>query len=78
MNQGEKKENGAGLGMVIPAILLMVICCAGPLLIVAIGSAGLAAIVGWVSDPLMQTAAVIFLVVLLAAFWRRRLSKARY
>ncbi len=77
MNEGEKKENGAGLEG-IPAILLMVICCAGPLLIVAIGSAGLAAIVGWVSDPLMQTAAVIFLVVLLAAFWRRRLSKARY
>ena len=75
MNEGEKKE---GLGMMIPAILLMVICCAGPLLIIAIGSAGLAAIVGWVSDPLVQTAAVILLVVLLAAIWKRRISKARY
>ncbi len=77
MNEGEKKENGAGLEG-IPAILLMVICCAGPLLIFGIGSAGLAAIVGWVSDPLVQTAAVILLVVLLAAIWKRGFSKARH
>ncbi len=55
-----------------PLLLAHVVCCGGILLLVALGSAGLAAILGWLLNPVVQGAGLLALAVLLAALWKRR------
>ena len=71
MIDGTKEDKMPGKFMV-PLLLAHVVCCGGILLLVALGSAGLAAILGWLLDPVVQGAGLLALAVLLAALWKRR------
>ncbi|MEE8436648.1 MAG: hypothetical protein V3S64_17810 [bacterium] len=59
----------------LPLMLLPVLCCGGILLIGGIGSLGVAAILSWISAPLVQLGAAGLLGAGLLALWRRRMLR---
>ncbi|MCZ6474233.1 MAG: hypothetical protein O6934_12405 [SAR324 cluster bacterium] len=79
--KAKRLENSAPRRGVLKGLLVVAapaVCCGAVILPVLIGSAGLTAVAGFVKDPLVQGVAVLFLLILLAAFLRRRsISKGR-
>ncbi len=63
-------KNGSSFSILL--LLLPVLCCGGIVLIAGIGAAGLAAIMAFITNPLVQAGAVGLLAVALVALWRRR------
>ena len=69
-NRDERHGKNQSRGILL--VLLPVLCCGGFVLIAGIGSAGLAAIIAFITNPLVQAGAVGLLTVTLVALWRRR------
>ncbi len=75
MNNQDEKEKEMGSMSWLPLMLLPVLCCGGVLLIGGIGSLGVAAILSWISAPLVQLGAAGLLGAGLLALWRRKMLR---
>lgn len=73
-NQDEEKKGNGSLAW-LPLMLLPVLCCGGILLIGGIGSLGMAAIMSWISAPLVQLGAAGLLGAGLLALWRHKMRR---
>lgn len=56
--------------------LIAAICCATPILVIALGALGLSAWLGWV-DYVLIPALVLFLAITAYGLWRRQRAAAR-
>lgn len=74
MNHQDEKKKELGLVAWLP-LALVPVCCVGILLIGGTGSLGVAAILSWISAPLVQLGAAGLLGAGLLALWRRRMLR---
>ncbi len=74
------KHDRSGLGMhkgLLAVLVAHAVCCGTIFVAVAFGSAGLAALVGFVRNPLVQGAALVLLLGVAAYTVRRTIRKSR-